>query len=539
MAGNVRLRSCIFFYATISAKRNTVWRSEGHKSQMQKWSASVSKPSYLTNEVIDMAVLNSTILERAWLSASNDFQQRIPNPTTNAYANVVAHLFAPMNNDLFNEFSGLLNGLNATYVDIRRFENPLRVLKKGAQSWGNSERHVAVKYLQAHAGKFDDETLLKVEKPEFVEWFYSVGEPRRYEFSWSRQELARVFAADGYGYDDLLNATITQMLSSAEYDEMNIMIQMFAEADQRMGGLYRYNLSAAPTTEATGKELLTGIRAIAGRMRFPSMLYNHIPVPVYENPDTLILWVTPEVQANLDVNTLASVFQLDKADIQYRVVMIPEFPIPNVYAALTSEDFIYYRDFMTGLEPPFYNPGNRTMKYYYWANALIGINPAANCVLFTTDENTAIPTITITPTGLSFVDDTVDIEIGGKVQLALELAGTGASGTIAVEPDAGMFEVAASRTVEGKIVPVSLNSRTYVDSYGVLHAQKTGLEAGDEITVTAKSAYINPSGSTTTFTATATATVIAPVAQGAKDCPVSLNPYIEYTDATDEATASE
>lgn len=486
-----------------------------------------------------MAVLNSTILERAWLSGSNDFQQRIPNPTTNAYADVVAHLFAPMNNDLFNEFSGLLNGLNATYVDIRRFENPLRMLKKPATQWGNSERHVAVKYLQAHAGKFDDETLLKVEKPEFVEWFYSVGEPRRYEFSWSRQELARAFAADGYGYDDLLNATITQMLSSADYDEMNIMIQMFAEADQRMGGLYRYNLSAAPTDEATGKELLTGIRAVAGRMQFPTMLYNHIPVPVHENPDSLILWVTPDVQANLDVNTLASVFQLDKADIQYRVVMIPEFPIPNVYAALTSEDFIYYRDFMTGLEPPFYNPGNRTMKYYYWANALIGVNPAANCVLFTTDANTAIPTVTMTPTGLSFVDDSVEVEIGGKVQLALELAGTGATGAIAVEPDAGLFEVAASRTAGGNTVPVALNSRTYVDSYGVLHAQKTGLEAGDVITVTAKSAYINPSGATTVFTATATATVITPVAQGAKDCPVSLNPYIEYTDTTDEATASE
>ncbi len=219
--------------------------------------------------------------------------------------------------------------------------------------------------------------------------------------------------------------------------------------------------------------------------------------------------------------------------------MIPESPIPNVYAALPPGFFIYSRVFMRGLEPPFYNPGNRTMKYYYWANALIGINPAANCVLFTTDENTAIPTVTITPTGLSFVDDTVDVEIGGKVQLALELAGTGASGAIAVEPDAGMFEVSASRTSGNDTVPVALNSRTYVDNYGVLHAQKTGLEVGDEITVTAKSAYINPSGATTTFTATATATVIAPVAQGAKDCPVSLNPYIEYTDTTDEATASE
>ena len=454
-----------------------------------------------------MAVLNSTILERAWLSGSNDFQQRIPNPSVNAYANVVANLFAPMNNDLFNEFCGLLNGLNATYVDQRRFQNPLRSLKKPATQWGNSERHVAVKYLKAHAGRFDDETLLKVERPEFVEWFYSVGEPRRYEFSWSRQEIARAFAEDGYGYDDLLAATITQMLSSADYDEMNIMIQMFAEAEHRMGGLYKYHLSAAPTTEATGKELLTGIRAVAGRMQFPTTLYNHIDVPVHESRETLILWITPEVQANLDVNTLASVFNLDLANIQYRIVTIPEFPIPNVYAALTSEDFIYYRDFMTGLEPPFYNPGNRTMKYYYWANALIGVNPAANCVLFTTAEGTGISTVTMAPSGFAFSPDSATVYPGDEIQLHYALNGTvtgDSEGLIGVEPDSATFTIAA---VDSLSAAKPLKSTTYVDGNGVLHIQKTGLTTGDVITVTATAAYINPSGSTSTYTDDFVATV--------------------------------
>ena len=458
-----------------------------------------------------MAVLNSTILERAWLSASNDFQQRIPNPSISGYANAIDNLFAPLNNDLFNEFCGLLNGLNATYVDIKRFDNPLRSLMKPAAQWGNSERHVAVKYLQAHAGKYDDETLLKVEKPEFVEWFYSVNEPRRYEFSWSRQEIARAFAADGYGYDDLLNATITQMLSSAEYDRMNIMLQMFAEADKRMGGLYRYNLSAAPTTESTGKELLTGIRAVAGRMQFPTMLYNHIPVPVHESPDTLILWLTPEVRANLDVQTLSAVFQLDFANIQYRVITIPEFPIPNVYAALTSEDFIYCRDFMSGMEPPFYNPGNRTMKYYYWQNELLGVNPAANCVLFSTDANTAIKTITMTPSGIEFSPDTGNIEVGGTLDTHIYLRGTlsasdsGSTGVIGLEPNAATYAITA---VDSNNDPVVLNSRTYVDSFGILHLQKSGIEAGAVLTITATAAYVNPSGSTSTYTDTFTATVI-------------------------------
>lgn len=486
-----------------------------------------------------MAVKNSSILTRAWLNGSNSFQERIPNPAINSYANVVAHLFAPMNNDLFNEFSMLLNGLNATYVDAKRWTHGLRALKKPASDWGNSERHVAVKYLQAHAGRWDDETLLKCERPEFVEWFYSVGEPRRYEFSWSKTEIHRAFAADGYGYDDLLSATIVQMLNSVEVDEMDIMIQMFAEADHRTNGLFRYQLSNVPTTKAVAEELMIGVRALAKRMQVkPTMLYNQIPVPVTEDPSTLIYWCTPEVDAVTDVTLLATLFHMDKAEVEYRKIVIPEFPIPNVYAALTSEDFIYYRDFMTGLEPPFYNPGNRTLKYYYWANGMIGFNPAANCVLFTTEEATTIPTITVTPTGLSFDPATVNVPIGGEVQLNLDLTGTVAgdgSGKIGVEPDSALFEVSGMRNGDA----ITLNSRTYVDNYGRLHVQRSGIEVGDVLTVTAKSSYVNPSGTTTEYTATCTATVTAASTHTAKECPVASDPYIEYTDTTDEATASE
>lgn len=442
------------------------------------------------------------------LEGSNDFQQRIPNPAIAGYANAMQELFQPYNHDLFNGFTGLLNGLMGTYIESKLFENPLRELKKPAAQWGNTERHVAVKYLQAHTYRPTSETLLKVEKPEYVEWFYSVQAPRRYEFSWSKYELQRVFASDGYGFDDLLSATLSQMYSSDNYDEMNIMIQMFAEADKRMGGLYRYHLSAAPTSESTGKELLTGIRAVAGMMQFPSTKFNHIDVPVFENRDTLILWVDPVTRANLDVQTLSSVFQLDLANIQYRIVTIPEFPIPGVYAALTSEDFIYARDVWYGVEPPFYNPENMTFKYYLQHSELIGVNPVANCVLFSTDAGTNIPTVSVTPSALTFTPDSGSVAPGGELQTKLAFTGTvsnDAQGLIGVEPDAATYVLAASRS--GSAIP--LNSKTYVDAYGVLHVQKSGLQTSDVITITATATYVDPSGITTsTFTDDFTATIL-------------------------------
>lgn len=457
-----------------------------------------------------MSVLNSTILERCWISAGNDFQQRIPNPQISSYSSTIEKLFDPMNGDMFNEFCGLLNGITATYVDIKRFENPLAILKKPANwQFGASERHLAVHYLQGHSPRFDDETLLRVERPEFEEWFYSLNYENRYEFSWSRYEIKQAFAADGYGYDDLLSATITQMLSSAAYDEMNTMLQTFAEADNRLGGLYRYHISAAPTDEATSKELLVGIRAVAGRMKFPSTRYNSLPVPVHTDGSRLVLYVLPEVMANLDVMALASVFQLPKADpaeIAYRIIEVPEFPIPNVYAILADEDFIYWRDYMTGMEPPFYNPGNRTMKYYYFASAAVGANPAAPVCVFTTDSATTIPTVTQTVTGMTLTAEKSTVSAGGTVKFTAALTGSmSPSDTVlTVQPNSAIYSVAA---VDSSSNPIELNSRTYVDEYGILHVQRSGLSAGDVITVTAESAYINPSGTTTTYTASDSVTV--------------------------------
>ena len=166
---------------------------------------------------------------------------------------------------------------------------------------------------------------------------------------------------------------------------------------------------------------------------------------------------------------------------------------------------------MTGLEPPFYNPGNRTMKYYYWANALIGVNPAANCCLFTTEAATTIKTITMTPSGIEFSPDTGNIEIGGTLDTHIFLRGSlsasdsGSTGVIGIEPDSATYVLSA---VDENNAAMDLKSTTYVDNYGILHCQKTGIAAGSVITITATASYVNPSGSTSTYTDTFTATVI-------------------------------
>ena len=479
-----------------------------------------------------MATKNSTILSKVWLEASNDFQQRVPNPTINGMFATTEAIFDPYNNDLYNEFTHLLNGIMNTYVEGKRFLNPLRELKKPMSTFGNSERHIAVQYMQAHSYKFDDETVWKNEPPQYIEWFYTVNRKDVYTFSFARNEVMRAFSSDGYGFNELLARTLDQQISSDEYDEMNIMLEQIAIADKKWrdadgnGGLYRYHVSAIPTDDATGKELLTGIRAMAGRIKFPSVLYNNIPVPVFTSNEEMILYITPEVKASLDVNTLASVFHLDKADIQYRIIEVPYIPIENAIAVLTDKDFIHARDVVYGVYPAPFNAAALSDKYYLHHQSIIAANPACPVIVFTTDEATNIPTVTIERSALAFNPASAEVAAGDSVKLALELSGTvdPATPPIAVEPEAAIFTVEC----EGK----QLNSRTYVDYAGVLHTQKS-LDVGDTLTVTAK--YVDDEE----LTATATVTIIEPEDIGAKKSNTEVAPYTTWNKEYDTVAEDE
>lgn len=452
-----------------------------------------------------MAVKNSTILASAWIEGSNDFQQRVPDPSISGYQATYNALFDPYNGQAVNEFANLLVGLMGTYVEGKRFENPLRELKKPASQWGNTERHVAVKYLKAHAPKLDDETLLKLEKPEYREWFYSVNHNRRYEFSWNRYELERVFASpDGYGYDELLAMTLAQQFSSDSYDEMTSMIQAFAVANSGEMKLYNEQVTE-PIDKASGQDLLAKIKKHAGMMKFPSTRYNQLDIPVFENSNSLILWVTPETDAMLDVYALAELFNVERAEVNYRKIVIPEFPIAGVCAALTSEDFIYCRDVWFGVEPPFYNPANRTYKYYLYHDQMIGVNPVANCVLFSTEPATVTPVVTVNVTGVTATSTTFtsnyDAETASWSDVVLtdnwKLDGNVSTSDTTLEPTAIQVKPNAV-TYEVTCDSASLNSRTYVTDDGVLKIQKS-LKTGTVLKVKATTTYINPSGETQEF----------------------------------------
>ena len=466
-----------------------------------------------------MAVDNATILDKVRLKGTDDYQQRIPSATQTGVANTMRYLFDPMNRQYLNDCVwNMVNRIGLTVMAQNTpFENPLAIFKKENLYWGSTVQEIAVKWIKAHGYKDDAEDLLKMHRPEAAVWFYEMNRKDQYPISWTDDELRQAFV-DDFGLNRFVAQIMETPRNSDNYDEMNIMLALIRRYEQNLG-FYKVHLDAAPNDEASAKALLKALRATAGRMRFPSTQYNALNVndiPAYANPQQMVLLIEPEYLASLDVDALSAVFQLDKADVPYRIIEVPSLGIPGAVALLVSTDWYQARDTLYGTTQ-FYNPQtlSNTMYLNHWG--IYGVSPFTPCALFTIDAGTSIKVVTQTVTGLTMTPTTDNVAPGDVVQLVPKLTATvEPTGTpIEVAPNAATYNVTASHSSTSAANPINLNVNTFVDDEARLHVQRDGLKDNDIINVEALATYINPNGTAETYTASSRFTVKTPTAASA------------------------
>lgn len=439
-----------------------------------------------------MAVNNTTIMARAWLEGTNDFQQRIPRPTQSNMAQVAEELFSPLNGNCYNYFQDfLVNRIAYTIAHGRVFNNPLKVFKQNKIDYGSSIQNVAYKWLKAHAYEDDIETLLKMNRPEGVAWYVSQNRRDRYDVTITHDELRTAFL-DEYGLNNLAAKIVQLPSNSDEYDEFNIMKNLLAVYETNYG-FTKHRLTAAPTDEATGKEFLTAVMADSGMMQFPSTNYNAInvePIPTFVNMDELILIVTPQTNASIKVNTYAGLFNLSEAEVNARIVQVDYLPIPNAVAILTTREIFDVHDTLYEMKT-FYNPQTLGTNYFLHHWGIYGLNPYVPAVLYTTNTATVDPTITENVTGLN-ITGAATAAAGDVVPLTFQLTGSVTPNDTPIELKPESVTANVTLTPGEDDTESALNSRTYLDSFGKLHIQRTGLKAGSTLTVNAVSTYVNP-----------------------------------------------
>ena len=466
-----------------------------------------------------MAETNSTIIGKFRLTGTNDFQQRIPDPSQAGMAATAAALFDPLNRDIWNALQPwLVNQIGTLVVQNRTWDNGLEQYVK-TLPYGNTVEEARVGWVKAHTFMDPDDSLLRSHYAEGGVAFHSVNYQQYYPVSVNESQL-RAAVQTEYGLNELIAGIMTAPDNSDKYDVYRAMMQLFAIYDKEHP-IYTVKLDAEPSSADDYRALLKSFVAWGQKLKFPSAAYNATgdgtldAIPVFASPEELTLFVTPEIWAGIGVDGLAVLFNADYAKVPYKVTVVDEFPIPDVYAILTTEDFFQCYRRLRVVES-FRNARKLETNYYLHEQMALSTSPFAPIICWSTRTGTTPATVTQSVTGIEITgmanrdqnDSDSQVSIGGIKQMSVALQGTISPETpgVDVKPDAVVWSVRAeSAATEGE--PIALNSRTYVDSHDVLHVQRTDLEAGNVLHVTGTAVYINPSGTTSAYTKTADFTV--------------------------------
>ena len=125
------------------------------------------------------------------------------------------------------------------------------------------------------------------------------------------------------GLSELVNSLATRIINSMELDE-ELLIQKAINSVE--GGASSVITGYATMTEnEKAKALTKSIMINTSKMSFLTNKYNKTGVHTFSKPDELVIFATPETQAMIDVELLASTYHMDKAEVGQRIVLVPEF----------------------------------------------------------------------------------------------------------------------------------------------------------------------------------------------------------------------
>ena len=209
------------------------------------------------------------------------------------------------------------------------------------------------------------------------------------------------------------------------------------------------------------------------------------------------MFATPQVIAALNVEALAAAFNIDKANVPYRIIPIPEdmFGIGGAggkgQAVLTTEDFFFCWDEMLETTNSPVNPIDGTRNIFYKHRGSITPNPFANAVLFWTGEGSS-RSVTLPDTlTTSKPEFTLRVMKYGQPSITPENVSRGdlvqvkSEITSANKAKASFQPVGIEYEVEG-----ATSQFTSIDNDGIL---RCGLdETAEVLKVTAQATYIDP-----------------------------------------------
>ena len=339
------------------------------------------------------------------------FMNTVPSATKDNIQVIKNILFNDSYQPMLNEFvTNLINRIGLTIIRNKSYNNPLAIFKKGSVPLGTDIADIYENPAESEQYEYSNTAmakLLTITDPDTHVAYYRRNRQDLYTKTIAREGLQGAFTS----WEEFENyiAGITTSLYSGNY------IDEFKYTKQLVDGAYDngkviQEVVTTPSNEATAKAFLKQLRKLYKNLTFPSNKWNAYSkfsgakgtVTTWTDADRICLIVRSDVMAEVDVEALASAFNIDKAQFLGRIFEVDEFENPEILGVICDESWLQIYDNIFRFDE-FYNARVMAWNEYLHAWGTYAICPFANAVMLVTTASKPV-------TAISGSDQTVEEE---------------------------------------------------------------------------------------------------------------------------------
>ena len=367
--------------------------------------ATTPSPKVITNASAD--VINAIRNQ-----ASTDFRNYVPVATANADSIKAVGAVIMDSPDLRNEFlRALINRIALVLVTSKLYTNPWAMFKRGILDFGETIENIFIELTKVYEfNPADAETeVFKREIPDVRVAFHPMNYQKFYKVTVTEQQLRQAFTST-QGITDLIAKITEKIYTSANYDEFLVMKYMLAKTYSN-GLINKVPVSDPASSADNAKDFIKSVKAMSNSLEFMTTKYNVNGVHTTSMKDEQYLIMPAVTDAVIDVDVLASAFNMNKAEFMGHRVLVDSF-VPTdenrlaeifandaSYVALTKNEitalgaiqailvdkdwFMIYDNLNEFTE--MYNGQGLYWNYYYHQWKTFSVNPFANATAFYAD----------------------------------------------------------------------------------------------------------------------------------------------------------
>ena len=230
-----------------------------------------------------------------------------------------------------NEFLGsLVNKIGRQEYASKAYLNPLAKFKKGFIDNANEIEEIYVSRVQGLTQDLDGTTTLKRVKPDVKTLYHNQEYGKCYTATITDKQVRQAFTSKD-GIKRIADEILSQQHTGVEYDEYVAMKKAIDDFAAAIPSTAKRTITEV-TNQTTAKDLVKKIKKDIGKMQFRST--NYCQYEQHSKADDLVLFIHIDYQAEIDVELLATAFNIDKTELNTRVVYVDDFETPNLRAVL-------------------------------------------------------------------------------------------------------------------------------------------------------------------------------------------------------------